>query len=183
MSLGKLRELVMGREAWRTLVPGVAKNQTWLSNWTELKLAKVLVMYVYIYPYIYGSIYPFCCSVPKLCLTLCEPMDCSTPGLPAHHQLPEFTQTHVHWVSDAIRPSHPLLSLLLLPSVFPSIRMFSTESVLRIRWPKYWTFSFNISPFSEYSGLISFRMDWFDLLQSKDSQESSPTPQFKSINF
>ena len=91
-------------------------------------------------------------------------MDCSMPGLPVHHQLPEFTQTHVHWVSDAIQPSHPLSSLLLLPSIFPSIRVFSKESVFRIRWPKYWSFSFSISPSNEYSGLISFRIDLFDLL-------------------
>ena len=102
-------------------------------------------------------------SVAQLCLTLCDPMDCSTPGLPVHHQLPEFTQTHVHWVSDAIQPSHPLSSLLLLPSVFPSTRVFSNESALHIRWLMYWSFSFNISPSNEHSGLISFRMDWLDL--------------------
>ena len=102
-------------------------------------------------------------SVAQLCPTLCNHMDCSTPGLPVHHQLPEFTQIHVHWVSDAIQPSHLLLSLLL-PSVFPSIRVFSNESVLPIRWPSYWSSSFSISPSKEYSGLISFRMDWLDLL-------------------
>ena len=91
------------------------------------------------------------------------PMDCSMPGFPVHHQLPEFTQTHVHPVSDAIQPSHPIFPLLLLPSIFPSIRIFSNESVLRIRWPKYWSFSFSISPSNEYSGLISYRMDWLDL--------------------
>ena len=173
-------------------------------------------------------------------MTLCNPMNCSTPGLPVHHQLPDFTQTHVHWVGDAIQPSHPLLSpspptfnisqhqglfqwvsslhqirsdqslshvqlfatpwiaarqaslsitnsrsslrltfivsvmpsshlilwhpLLLLPPIPPSIRVFSNESTLRMRWPKYWSFSFSISPSNEYSGLISFRMDWLDLL-------------------
>ena len=91
-------------------------------------------------------------------------MNCSKPSLPVHHQLPEFTQTHVHWVSDAIQPSHPLSSLLLLPSIFPSIRVFSNKSALQIRWPNYWSFSFNISPSSEHPGLISFRMDWLDLL-------------------
>ena len=92
-------------------------------------------------------------------------MDCSTPGLPVHHQLPEFTQTHVHWVGEAIKPSHPLICpLLLLPWIFSSIRVFSNESVLLSRWPKYWSFSFSISPSNEYSGLISFRMDWLDLL-------------------
>ena len=85
-------------------------------------------------------------------------MDCSRPGLPVPHQLPELTQTHVHRVSDAIQPSYPLSSLLLPPSIFPSIRVFSNESTLHIRWPKYWSFSFSISPSNEYSGLISFRM-------------------------
>ena len=104
-------------------------------------------------------------SVTQLCLTLCDPMNHSTPGLPVHHQLPEFSQTHVHRVGDAIQPSHPLSPLLLLlPSIFPSIRIFSNESVLRIRWPKYWSFSFSVSPSNEYSGLISFRIDWFDLV-------------------
>ena len=91
-------------------------------------------------------------------------MDCSTPGFPVHHQLLELTQTHVHRVGDAIQPSHPLSSLLLLPSIFPSIRVFSNESVLHIRWPKFWSFSFSISPSNEHSGLISFRIDWLDLL-------------------
>ena len=90
-------------------------------------------------------------------------MDCSTPGFPVHHQLPEFTQTHVHHVNDAIQPSHPLSSLFLLPLIFPSIRGFSNESLLPSRGPNYQSFSFNISPSNEYSGLISFRMDWLDL--------------------
>ena len=117
-------------------------------------------------------------SVSQLCPTLCDLMDCSTPGLPVHHQLPELAQMHVHWVSDAIQPSHPLSSPSL-PSIFPSIRVFSNESVLLIRWPKYWSFSYSISPSNEYSGLISFRMDWLDLLAV---QGTSPRPQFKSIN-
>ena len=98
-------------------------------------------------------------------------MDYITPGLPVHHQLPEFTQTHVHWVSDAIEPSHPLSSPSP-PSIFPSIRVFSNESVLHIRWPKYWSFSFIISPSNEYSGLISFRMDWLDLLAVQGTLKS-----------
>ena len=100
-------------------------------------------------------------SVAQSCPTLCNPIDCSTSCLPVHHQHPEFTQTQVHWVGDAIQPSHPLL---LPPLIFPSIRVFSNESVLHIRWPKFWSFSFSISPSNEYSGLISFTMDWLDLL-------------------
>ena len=103
-------------------------------------------------------------SVAQLCLTLCDPMSCSTPGLPVHHQLPEFTQTHVHRVSDAIQPSHPLSSLLLLPPIPPSIRVFSNESTLSMRWPKYWNFSFSIGPSNEHP-MISFGMDWWISLQ------------------
>ena len=91
-------------------------------------------------------------------------MNHSKPGLPVHHQLPEFTQTHIHRVSDAIQPSHPLSSLLLLPPILPSIRVFSNESTLCMRWPKYWSFSSSIIPSNEHPGLISFRMDWLDLL-------------------
>ena len=103
-------------------------------------------------------------SVTLSCTTLCDPMNCSTPGLPVHYQLPEFTQTHVHRVGDAIQPSHPHHRPLLLPPIPPSIRVFSNESTLRMRWPKYWSFSFSIIPSKEYPGLISFRMDWLDLL-------------------
>ena len=105
-----------------------------------------------------------CCSVTKSCPTLCDPMNYSRSGFPVLHYLSEFAQTHVHWVSDAIQPSNSLSPLLLLPSIFPSIKVFSNESNLQIRWLKYWSFSFSISPSSEYSGLISFRIDWFDLL-------------------
>ena len=91
-------------------------------------------------------------------------MNCSTLGLPVHHQLPEFTQIHVHRVGDAIQPSHPLSSLLLLIPIPPSIRVFSNESTLHMRWPKYWSFSFSIIPSKEHPGPISFRMDWLDLL-------------------
>ena len=108
--------------------------------------------------------------VAKSCPTLCDPMDCSTPGLPVHHQLPELTQTHVHGVSDDIQPSHPLLSPSHPPSVFPSIRVFSNETVLHIRWPKYWSFSISLS--NEYSGLISFKMDWLDLLTVQGTLKS-----------
>ena len=90
-------------------------------------------------------------------------MDCSTPGFPVHHQLPKLTQTHVHQVGDAIQPFYPLSSPSPPASIFSSIMVFSSKSVLRIRWPKYWSFSFNINPSNEYSRLISFQIDWFDL--------------------
>ena len=111
-------------------------------------------------------------SVTQSCPILCDPMKCSTPGLPVHHQLLESTQTHVHQVGDAIQSSHPLRPLLLPPSIFPSIRVFSKESALRIRWPKYWSFSFNISPSNEHPGLISFRMNWLDLLAVQGALKS-----------
>ena len=103
-------------------------------------------------------------SVAQSCPTLCDPMNCSTPGLPVHHQLPEFIQTHVHRVGDAIQPSYPLSSTSP-PTLNPSQHQrFSNESTLCMRWPKFWSFSFSISPSSEYPGLISFRMDRLDLL-------------------
>ena len=101
-------------------------------------------------------------------------MDCSTPGLPVHHQLPEFIQS-VFMSIEWVMPSNHLIlccPLLLPPSIFPSIRIFSNESVLHIRWPKYWSFSFSISPSNEYSGLISFRIDWFDLLTVQGTLKS-----------
>ena len=115
-------------------------------------------------------------SVSQSCPTLCNPMNCSTPGLPVHHQLPESTQTHVHWVSDV--SNHFILCCpLLLPSVFPSIRVFSIESALRFRWPKHCNFSFNISPSNEHPGLISFRMEWLDLLADLSRVLSNTTVQ------
>ena len=111
-------------------------------------------------------------SVAQSCPTLCDPMNRSTPGLPVHHQLPEFTQTHFHRVSDAIQPSHPLSPLLLPPLIPPSIRVFSNESTLRMRWPKYWSFGFSIIPSKETPGLISFRMDWLDLLAVQGTLKS-----------
>ena len=123
-----------------------------------------------------------CCVVAKLYLTVCSPMDCSTPGFPVLHHLPEPAQTHVHWLGDAIQWSHPLSSLSPPASVFPSIRVFSNELALHIRWPKHWSFS--ISPSMNIQ-------DWFPLewtgwisLQSKglSSVSSNSSPQFKSIN-
>ena len=111
-------------------------------------------------------------SFVQSCPTLCDPMDRSTPGFPVHHQLQELVQTHVHRVSDAIQPSHPLS----LPSP-PAFNLSQHQGLfyelaLRIRWPKYWSLSFRISPSNEYSGLISFRMDWLDLLAVQGTLES-----------
>ena len=111
----------------------------------------------------------FSCSVVS---DSCDPIDSSTPGLPIHHQLPEFT--HLMSIESVMPSNHLILCcpILLLPSIFPSIRVFSNESVLRIRWPKYWSFSFSISPSNEHPGLISFRIDWLDLLAVQGTLKS-----------
>ena len=106
-------------------------------------------------------------SVAQSCSTLCNPMNRSTPGLLVHHQLPEFTQTHVLRVRDAIQPSHPLSSPFLLPPIPPSVRVFSNESTLRMRWPKYWSFSFSIIPSKEILGLSPSEWTGWISLQSK----------------
>ena len=116
------------------------------------------------------------------CPTLCSSMDCSMPGFLS---ITKFQSLLKLMCIESLTPSNHLIlchPLLLPPSIFPSIRVFSNESVLHIRWPKYWNFSFSISPFSEYSGLISFRIDWFDLVAVQGTLKSSSTPQFKSIN-
>ena len=125
----------------------------------------------------------FSCSVTQPCLTLCDPMNCSTPGLPVHQQLPEFTQTHIYWVGDAIQPSHPLSSPSP-PAPNPSQHQGLFQWVNSLHEvAKYWSFSFSIIPSKEHPGLISFRMDWLDLLAVQGTlKESSPTPRFKSIN-
>ena len=104
-------------------------------------------------------------SVTQSCPTLCDPMNCSTPGLPVHHQLPEFIK-FIKFIKSVMPFSHLILCRprLLLPPIPPSIRVFSNESTRHLRWPKYWSFSFSISPSKEHPGLISFRMDWLDLL-------------------
>ena len=109
----------------------------------------------------------YCCSVAQSCLTLCDPSGCSMPGLPVPHHLLKFAQVHVHCIDDAIQTFHPLMPSSPLPSVFPNIRDFPNESALRVRWPKYRSFSFSINPSSEYAGLISLMIDWFDSLLSK----------------
>ena len=123
-------------------------------------------------------------SVAQLCLTLCDPMDCSVPGFPVHHHLPKLAQTHLHRVSDAIQPSN------LLSALSPPVFNLSQHQGL-FKWvssshqvAKYWNFSLSISPSNEYSGLILFRIDWFlSPCSPRDSQESSPTPQFNSIDY
>ena len=110
-------------------------------------------------------------SVTQSCLTLCDPMNHSTPGLPVHHQLLEFTQTRVHRVGGVIQPSHPLLSPSPSDPILPSIRVFSNESNLCMRWRKYWSFSFSISPSNEHPGMIS-KMDWLDLLAVQGTLKS-----------
>ena len=207
----------MDREAWCTAVDEVAKSRTWLSDWTELIL-RLCIKALYTWSHLVTT------TTSKVGLY-------TTPGFPVLHYLPELAQIHVHWVGDAIQPSHPLSS----PSpafILPSIRVFSNESALHIRLPNYWSFRFSISPSNVYSGLISFRIDWLDLLavqvtlkslfqwvnsshdvakvlefqlqhhslqrnpradllqnwlvgspcSPRDSQESSPTPKFISIN-
>ena len=116
--------------------------------------------------------------VAQLCPTLCDPMDCSTPGFPVLHQLLKLLSIELVMSSNHLILCRPLLP----PSMFPSMRIFSNESVLRIRWPKNWSFSFSISSSNEYSGLISIRMDLLDLLAVQGTQESSTTPQFERIN-
>ena len=131
---------------------------------------------------IYFQCYSQFSSVAQWCPTVCDPMHCSMPGFLVHFQLLELAQTHVHQVGDAIQPLILCCPLLLLPSMLPSIRVFSNESALCIRWPKYWSFS--ISPTNEYSRLISFRIDWFNFLAVQETlKESSPTLQFKHQFF
>ena len=111
-----------------------------------------------------------CCSVAQSCHTLCNPLDCNMPGFPVLHSLLEFAQTHVHSISDASQPSHPLPSPSSPALYFPQHRVFSNELALCIRWPNYWSFS--ISPSNEYSGLIYFRIDCFDLLAVQGTLKS-----------
>ena len=140
-----------------------------ITNWSSVKRLRRFCFY--------------CSPVSKSCPTLCNPMDYSKPGYPVLHYLLEFAQTHVQWVSDASNHLILCCPLLLLPSIFSSIMVFSNDLALRIRWSKYWTFSFSISPFDEYSGIILFKIAWFDFLAVQGNpQESSPAPQFENFS-
>ena len=140
-------------------------GEEWLSSHSSLSSKRVTLISTEYCMYQFSS-------VAQSCPTLCDPMNRSMPGLPVHHQLLEFTQTHVHWVGDAIKPSHPLSSPsppVPNPSQHQSL---SNESNLRMRWPKYWSFIFSISPSNECPGLTSFRMDWLDLLAVQGTLKS-----------
>ena len=137
----------------------------------DFHISSLIQKIVFSFCWLLPLLYQFS-SVTQSCLTLCDPMNCSTPGLPIQYQLPEPTQTHVQ---ESVMPSNHLIvcrPLLLLPSIFPSIRVFSNESALCNRWPKYWSFSFNIRTSNEHPGLISFRMDWLDLLEVQGTLKS-----------
>ena len=164
MSLSQLLELVMDREAWRDAVHGVTKSWTCLSDFHFYFIDQI------------SSVH----SLSRV--RLCNIMDRSTPGLLSitiSWSLPKPMSIESMIPSNRLILCHPLL---LPPSIVPSIRVFFSESALRIRWPKYWRFSFSISPSNEHSGLISFRMDWLDCLAVQGTLKSSPTPQFKGIN-
>ena len=141
-------------------------------RWTQLSdLAHMQELLTFGYLYIILSektvgigVYVQFSSVTQSCLTAWDLTGCSTPGFPVLHYLPEFAQVHAHWVAMLLNHLILCRPLLFLPSIFPSIRVFSSELALCIRWPKNWSFSFSISPSSEYSGVIFFRIDWFDLL-------------------
>ena len=149
-------------------------------SWTSLPSPTTyLVLFVtlpdILFMYLHLSVFPQFSSVQfshSVVSDSLQPHGLQYARLPCSSPTPGAVQTHVHWVGDAIQPSYPLCPLLFLPSIFPSIRVFFNESVLQIRWPKYWSFSFSISPSSEYSGLISFRMDWLDLLAVQGTLKS-----------
>ena len=132
---------------------------------------KCFCFLLFFFQFISVSLPSCCCSVAKSGPTLCNPMGCSMPSFPVLHCLLDFAQIHVHWVGDT-NLTISSSATLFLPSIFPSIRVFPNELTLRIRWPKYWSFNFSISPSNEYSGLISFRIDWFDLFAVQGTLKS-----------
>ena len=174
----------MDREAWRAAIHGVAKSWTWLSDWSDLIWSwegieqktfshVAMVLSTQRHDMLYTTVsrtevFIFCHqirSVAQSCPTLCDPMNCSTPGLPVHHQLPEFTETSI----ESVMPSSHLIlccPLLLLPPILPSIRVFSNESTLCMRWPKYWSFSFSISPSNMHRSKLCECMSGFSFLTS-----------------
>ena len=178
--------------AWR--IPGMGEPSVLPSTGShrvghdpsDLVVVVVLFHCVYV-PYLFYSFlcqwrfrwlqitpYLCCCwsSVAKLYPPLCDPMNCSTSGFPVLYYLLEFAQTHVHWISDVIQPSHPLFSPSPLALRLSQMKVFSNESAVHIWWPKYWSFSFSISHSNEYSELISLRIDWFDLLAVQGTLKS-----------
>ena len=162
-----------GQESLACFSHSATRTQTRLSNWTELGMQdKEEKVKSSLRARSYFPINCCCRSVTRLCLTFCNPMDCSMPGFSVFHYLPEFAQTDVHWVNDATQTSHSLSPPSSCPQSFPESWFFSNESALCIRWPKYWSFSFSISPSNEYSGLISYRMNWFDLLAVQGTLKS-----------
>ena len=190
MSLSELWELVMDRKSWHAVIHGVAMSQTWLRDWTELNSKKqyqrkAMPKNAQTTAQLHSAQLS---SVAQLSLTLRDPMNHSPPGLPVHHWLPEFTQTHVHRVSDAIQPSYPLLSSSL-PAPNPSQHQSIFQCVNFLPgWPKYWSFSFSIIPSKEIPGLISFRMDWLDLLAVQGlarvfSNTTVQKHQFSTLSF
>ena len=143
-----------------------------MKQWTGSELGKEYVKHIYCHPDYLTSVQ--CCSVTQLCPTLCDAMDCSTPGFPILQYLLEVSYSNSYPLSQWCHPtiSSSVIPLRLLPSIFPSTRVFSSESALHIRWPKNWTFSFSINPSNEYSGLISFRIDWFSILAAQGTLRS-----------
>ena len=164
-----------GCGATRTLIPCWLECKLTQPLWKTVRqvLTKLNIFYYAIQPsqsLILTQISWKLCLVAQLCPTLCDPMDCSTPGFPIHHQLLEFTQTHVHCISYAIQPSHPLSSLS--PPTFNLSQHQGLLQWVSIRWPKYWSFSFSISSSNEYSGLISCKVDWLALLAVQGTLKS-----------
>ena len=153
-------------QSWRSMSPALG----WPSLCFLINLDAMFLLQTFL-PFFPSPLFSFCCcSIAQSCPTLCGCMDCS---MLVFHYLQELAQPHVHWVGDA--PYHHLIhchSLFLLPSIFPSLRVFSNESALHNRWPQYWSSSLSISPSNEYSGLISFRIDWFDLLAAQRTLKS-----------